>query len=398
MANKAKANRGGSGSVVEFTAAAHEYVEPAFDVSGTPGAAQQTLGNGPIELPANGFLRHVYLLVTTSGGSAGQATPAFNGDGPWNVLQTVEFLDVNGAPIVQLSGYQLFLANIFGGYAFRNDPRVAPDYSNDPTDFAFALRIPIEILHNNGLGAIANMNSAASYKVRLTLADSTVIWATEPDTLPVIRVQGFVEAWTLPAAYDLAGRPQAQVPPRHGTTQFHTAQTYVVPGSGEFRIRHTRVGAMFRNLILVLRDDQGDRAALPDPFRVQWDQREILNEAAYLRRDYGSTRTYLRQDTLTAAAAGLESDSDETLGGYPEGVYVYSYAHDVLNKSGDGTPELFLPTLQQTRFEFIGTFGAAGTLEVITNDVAAVEVNQMERYEEDGTGFRPGIVAAPMGT
>lgn len=399
MGNKAKSNRPqqGGGTIVEFTAAAHEYDEPAFDASTTPGAGQVTLGGGPFELPANGYLRHILLILTTSGGVDSPATAVLLGDAPWSALKMVELLDVNGAPIVQLTGYQLFLANLFGGYGFRNDPRFDPDYNNTPLDFAFALRIPVEILHNNGLGSIANMNSAAAYKVRVTIAPSSEIWDVNPDTIPAIRVQAYVEAWTLPAEVDLARRPQAQVPPRHGTTQFHTAQQYVVPGAGDFRLRHTRVGAMFRALILTFRDDNGDRAALPDPYRVQWDQREIYNETAFHRRSLSASRTFIRQDP--AATGGIESGSNETLGGYPEGVYVYSYDHDVQNKSGDGTPELFLPTLQQTRFEFIGTYGSAGTLEIITNDVAAVETDQFERYDEDSaSGFRPGVVSAPMGS
>jgi hypothetical protein len=65
----------------------------------------------------------------------------------------------------------------------------------------------------------------------------------------------------------------------------------------------------------------------------------------------------------------------------------------VLGHNGDGTPELFLPTVQATRLECVGTSVTAGTVDIIVNDVAPAEVNPEQRYAEGSeTGFHPGPV------
>jgi hypothetical protein len=71
---------------------------------------------------------------------------------------------------------------------------------------------------------------------------------------------------------------------------------------------------------------------------------------------------------------------------------VFDYNHDVLGHLGDGTPELWLPTVQATRFEFQGTWGDDCNVELLVNDVAPVETSPDMRYAEDSrTGFTPEV-------
>src|SRR6266550_8011023 len=91
-------SRGGSRPVqrqpvIPFTAAAHEHTEPAFDVTQQLGASAVQLG--PFDVPAFGYLRHIYLEVTTTLGSGGTVVT----DYPWNTIQSISLNDVNGAPI-----------------------------------------------------------------------------------------------------------------------------------------------------------------------------------------------------------------------------------------------------------------------------------------------------------
>lgn len=363
--------------IVEFTAAAHEHVESGFDVSLTPTTTAQN--SGPHDVPAFGYMRHVLLYVSTSGGDA--TAGALAADAPWNVFSEVVLEDVNGAAIVQLSGYELFLANLYGGYAFQQDPRLQPDaVTTGVVTYTFALRIPVEIHHNNGLGAIANQNTAAAYKVRFTVNTIANIWSTAPTTTPAVRVRGYLEAWTQPTPQDLAGRPQAVMPPRHGTTQYWSRYTRSGMASGEQSVTLTRVGNLLRTLIFVARATGGGArttANFPDPVTINWDARQLIREPRYLRR------AYMAERYITSSA------------GHPAGVFVYDFDHDVLGHGGDGTPELWIPTVQSTRLELSGTF-AAGDLTVMTNDVAPVEVTQEERYEEfSDTGFNPAPGGAP---
>lgn len=378
----ASATRGKSGKsggspvqVVPFTAAAHEHVEPAFDVSITPGANAVTLG--PFDVPAYGYLRHIWLLVEGTGGTGGTAAA----DAPWNVFQEVTLLDVNGAPIFgPYTGYNTFLANLFGGYVFRSDPRKMGEYVPTAPNLVFAMRIPIEILHNNGLGSLSNQNAAASYKVRLVINPSTVIFSVAPSPLPTFRIRGFLEAWSQPTDRDLAGRPQATAPPSHGTTQYWSYFNKAV-SAGDNVILLPRVGNLIRTLIFVARDGSGVRqsvATMPDPLEIRWDARQLIYEPRILRRAAMAERFDYGIDTMT------------------QGVIVYDMSHDVLGHGGDGTPELWLPTVQSTRLEFHSTGFSVGSVDVLTNDVAPAEVYPGARYDEgSATGFHPaGITVA----
>lgn len=362
---------------VEFTAAAHEHVEPAFDVTRAPGDwAAAAVPLGPFDVPAYGYMRHLLIQVTASGGVSGTVAA----DGPWSYFDEIALLDVNGAPIFgPLTGYQTFLANLFGAYAFAQDPRLDPDYSASPTAFAFMLRIPIEISHNNGLGALGNQNAAATYRVRLTIGALSKVYSANPTTNPSVRIRGWLEAWSVPTASDLAGRPQEVAPPRHGTTQYWSVQTLAVP-TGATTQRLARVGNLIRTIIFVTRATGGgarSTALFPDPVTLNWDARQLILEPRSLRRKYMSERG------IYAAAAAVAD--------IPAGVFAYSFAADVLGHAGDGTPELWLPTVQSSRLEVTGTFGA-GDLEILTNDVAPVEISPEERYVESSeTGFTPEV-------
>lgn len=361
---KKKARRP-SGPLVEFTSAAHEHTEPAFEVSFVPGANAAPLG--PFDVPAIGYMRSIALLVTCTGGVAGPGV--LHEDSPFRVLSEVVLEDVNGAPIFgPLDGYETFLANLFGGNAFRQDPRLQPDYSAAVAAFSFILRIPVEIHPNTGLGSLANQNSAAAYRVRLTGNTAANVWSTAPTTVPTVRIRGILEAWTQPTATDLAGRPQAVMPPRHGTTQYWSKQSRGNIAAGDAMYPIARVGNLIRNLIFILRTPTGaagvrSTANLPDPVRINWDQRQL----------HSAWRQYLR--ALLGEQYVLAAD------GLPAGVLAFNFDHDVVGHGGNGTPELWIPTVQSTRLEFGGVFGA-GDLTVIVNDIAPVEVTQDERYAE----------------
>lgn len=365
--------------VIAFTAAAHEHVEPAFDVSAVPGAAVTTLG--PFDVPAYGFLRHIYLLVTLSGGTIGSA--ALAADAPWNVFSEVTLLDVNGGQMFgPYTGYQTMLANKWGAYAFRTDPALAPDFATGAITFSFGMRIPVEILHNNGLGALANQNAAAAYKVRLGLNTTAAIWSVAPTANPTVRVRGYLEAWSQPTQADALGRMQATVPPAHGTSQFWTAFSKALV-AGDNVVLLPRVGNLLRNLIFVHRAAGGARQGpgltnMPDPIDVRWDARQLINEPLILRRQYMAERI----------PGGTVDD----------GVLAYTFTHDVLGHAGDGSAELFLPTVQATRLEYHSSTFTAGNLEILTNDVAPVEVRPADRFEEQSvTGFHPAGTGAYVG-
>lgn len=336
--------------VVPFVRAAHEHVEGAFiDTTFTPGASLTQLG--PFDVPAYGFVRSIYLVITCSGGSAGSGVLA--ADAPWNVINDILVSDVNGAEIFHLPGYELMLANMFGGYAWASNPFLAPDVSSTGVvTFTFGLRIPVEVTAWDGYGSLSNLNAAQPFRVRITGETSAAVWSTAPTTVPVVRVQGYLEAWSNPAPTDLLGNPQEQKPPAHGTSQFWSRNVRTI-NVGSNTVPFTRVGNLIRTLILVERTS-GARvtADLPDPINILWDARQLLTES----------RQYRRQ--LMYERYGIPAAN------FPAGVLVYDFAHDRTGHAGNEDRHLYLPTVQATRLELQGTFASAGTLTIITNDIA----------------------------
>ena len=335
-----------------FVRAAYEHVEPADDRSQQLDATSHQ--KGPIDVPPFGFARYLVIDVQATGGAGGGA--AAREDSPFDVLQDIMVTDVNGRNIVgPFSGSDLYEANKVGGYVENVDPKDLPSYSAPDADgnFSFKLRIPFEITSKDGLGALPNMNSSATYKLAYAIAAASKVFSTDPaTTLPSIRVRVYLEAWTQPGAADARGVPNIVTPPMPGTTQYWTKSQFNV-SAGEQRVPLQRKGNMIRNLVLILRDASGDRdeASLPADLRLEWDGRILFNTSKRLLKDQFFERYGVA---------------------LPDGVIALDFTHDADGKPGNENRHLWLPTSQATRMEFVGSFGAAGVLTILTNDVQPV--------------------------
>ena len=364
-ANDAPAQAAG---VVRFVRASDEHVQPGgIDVTRTLTASQQDLG--VFDIPAYGFLRSVWLLVTVTGSAAGLATVAADEDAPFNILQNIALTEPNGAPIVQLSdGYQLYLANKFGGYlpGKTADPKLWSQFVDVDSDgdFTFALRVPVEVGPRDALGALANQDSAGQFKLRLAVAGTGTIYDTAPDTPGSVRIRAYIECWDQPEA-GAAGMSNQVNPPAPGTTSFWTVQSGVTVPSGQFNLELKRKGNFLRQVILVLRDTttptRADGEALwPDETRFERD----AFPARYYQDDYW--RDLMVQRTGFDAA-------EDAAGGLENGVRFHDYMHEFDGYLGRETRDLWQPTRGSSRLEFVGNFGGSGTMDIITNDVAIAE-------------------------
>jgi hypothetical protein len=95
-----------------------------------------------------GYLRRLSFYVQASAGNYSAATAT--ADAPYNAIQNMFFRDPFGQPIIQASGYALFLINLYGGQTgalgFGNQPNTLPSWSalNTTTGaFNFRLDIPL---------------------------------------------------------------------------------------------------------------------------------------------------------------------------------------------------------------------------------------------------------------
>lgn len=370
-------NAGNGKQVVSYTPfvrASAEHREGAFfdQTRSLVTTGAQDLGTN--DIPAYGYLRNIVIKVTATGATGGTLFE----DGPWSVLQNIVFQEPNGAIIAQFnSGHDMFLANKWGGYRhpLGTDMRAAPSYTQDAIgNFSFLLRIPIEISGREALGALPNQNSAASFKVRLQLASGAAAASgplyTAITLQPSVRVQMWLEAWDQPELQAAGGNNQV-TPPAMNTTQFWTPAIYNV-NAGSQTIRLNRVGNYIRELIFVFRRTASTRANgqsdWPNPLTLFLDARpiDIVESANWAHQMYERTGFGSRAagGALTAALAF------DGAGSLDAGVFVYDFMHEFDQGMGRETRDLWLPTLGSTRLEIQGSFANAGTLTVLTNDVA----------------------------
>jgi len=347
---------------LRFVASAHEHREPIIVQTVIPSAVAQQSSPSNIPIPAYGFIAHVILLVSWAGGVAGTLAA----DAPWNFFQSVSIQDVNGAYLQNpIDGFSLLMENIYGGYAYRQDPRLSPIFSSTSTAGQYMIRVPVMISRHNAYGSLANQNAAAPYQLAWTINPSTTIFSVAPTTMPTFTVSAYLESWSQPNARDLKGRPQAQLPPLHGSTQQWSNYTKAI-AAGNNVTQLPRVGNTIRTIILIARTAAGVRSdsVMPNPFSLNLDARVLTNETQPIRQQ-------------------LQTEGLETNIARDAGVHVFYFNNSILGHIGDETSDLWLPTVQSTRLELAGNSVEAGNLQILTNDIVQVEVDQAARYVMD---------------
>lgn len=366
--------------VLRFVASSHEHRELIHTETVQLGA--NTIPSNPsnIDVNAYGFLAHIVLQVSWTGGVGGTLTA----DAPWNCLQSIWLQDVNGAYFqYPLDGYSILQEQVYGGYSFRSDPRIDANYSATQASGQFTIRIPVQVTRHNAFGSLANQNAAASYKLGWVWNTATT-FGTGYTTIPTFTASAFLEAWTQPNQRDLKGRPQAQLPPMHGSTQQWSYYTKVIT-AGNNVIQFPRVGNTLRTIVLIARDNTGARndqvlPGISGNFSLNLDGRVLTAESIALRK--------------VLCGAMTENGS---LAGQDAGCLAFYFNNSILGKVGDESSDLWVPTLQSSRLELVGTANTAGTLEILTNDIAEVETDQAQRYVmESATGNleHPDLAAA----
>jgi hypothetical protein len=346
---------------IPFTRAAFEHIEGPF----SPASIQM---NGVAhafqfpDVPSHGYMADIVIMVTAAGGDDGNTDAVAAADAPWNVLDNIQLVDTSLVPIVgPLSGYDLYLINLLGGYDFSSsiagENGAAPDPTFTPIDvdgnFTFTLRIPVQLSNRDAVGALANQTASAPYRLTATLQPSSVVYSTPPDTLPVVTVQCWLESWSQPAPMNNAGGAQTVQPPALGTTQFWSVQIdNLNQGYQDWRLQ--KMGYLIRTVILQFRDaDDGDRDSSVIPpslnFLIDGQQREAGQSPQILRQ-----RTYKRTDGIIV----------------PAGVLVYDFTHELSGHIGDDLRDLLVPTTPATNWRYQGTLGGAATLRTLINDVS----------------------------
>lgn len=349
-------------ALVPFVAASRRRIEPFHDNSLTlRSGSTQTVSSE--DIPAIGFLAEIHLLVTASGGDGSTTAAVANEDAPFNVLDRVELADVNGNSIITpVNGYTAYLIQKYGANSgFITDPKQKPTFAGVDTagNFTFHLTLPVVISPRDMLGALPNLNASQTYKLSYTIADAADVYDTQPNTLPDVRVQGWIQVRSQPAGQSVGGHPQATEPPSVGTTQYWSVSVFNVT-SGQQTLEFPRVGNIIRTFALIAEDGNGARttADLPSNVRIEYD---------------GNLLEQIGLDVLRDRMAGQYGfvNAVDAAGGLDTGVLSWPWTDDMDGKPGYEHRNEWLHTTSATRLLFSGEFGAnIDRVLLLTNDIA----------------------------
>jgi len=143
-------------------------------------AADLVTHSPTIQLPAApGFLRALSMKVAVAGGAAAGAT--YQPDAPFSYIQQVQFRDINNTTIFQLTGFELYLINLFSGQVADNgmqNPSAMQSFvaGTAAGNFTFRLLVPFE-LNRSGYCSLAAASQATPMQVLLTLNPLTATGA-----------------------------------------------------------------------------------------------------------------------------------------------------------------------------------------------------------------------------
>ncbi len=315
-------------------------------------------------VPPYGFLSALYMTIAATGGT-GSAVAA-GADAPWNVASNILLADVNGTPFWNLDGYASYLARKWGGYRLGRSDQSTFGFQAVTTAGLFKVKFGLFQEFGQGArGALPNFDASAAYKCTITYNSPAT--GTGPNNVYTAFTGGAPAlATTLealmrsePASADAFGQPQQTKPPASGSISYWTSQSFQV-AAGSNTLLLTRVGNLIRNQILVFRDAGGSRAnadstgVTPTVLEYQWDgsQRYILNVDTLRELAY----EYIGYDA-DAGVIPLQNTLDND--GIP------------INESGNE----WMQTLGSTKLGLRFASAAAGTLQVITNDIVAVSAD-----------------------
>jgi hypothetical protein len=304
------------------------------------------------KIPTYGFLTGFSLDVVASGGTGTAAVYAE--DGPFNIINDIAFTDNNGHAIQQLGGFSQHLSTLFGGYrVWRGDISTYAYSTPTSGNFHFKVFFFVEF-GTDGLGALANTDAANAYNLQLSYNAIANVYSTQPTGVPTsvsYTLEMLGRGLPLPAD-PITGQAQEQQPPSPGTIQNWTYTTFTL-ASGKNTIQLTRVGNTIRQLILVFRATDGTRATaesggtVPTSMLIKLDTQDM----------YDSLVSTLRNAAYEVT--GVDA---------PDGIIPLIFGEDT-GINGHELGESWIPTAGSTKFQLIFSTTAAGTLEVVTNDI-----------------------------
>ena len=299
--------------------------------------------------------------------AANAATVAYHEDAPWNMLSSVVFQDVNGE-LINLPGFSLRLANLYGGWATGNDQSSTDASVYESVSGAVArggsvhghLKVPVALNRRTLLGLVGNQDRSQKYLLRTNVAASGSIYTTPPTTAGAVTIARTYENYAVPAGANAQGVPQETTPPKFGVLHYLTQTVSPSVPTSNSTLNHflPRLGNTLRYLILVFRDGNGATARTDSEANLPTQIKFALGDTPLFSETPGYRRKEMRD------RYGFDA---------PAGVFVYDWITDIIQRAGAelGDDYVFTNGLVNAQFEV--TYGsgwaANSSLTIITDDL-----------------------------
>ena len=386
MPTQAPAQQGGKNAPAPrpypFPVGVYESLVADYDSVVVP-AATVAAWTAPVLAPLwnvspTGWARGAWLdfALTISGGGT---TATYTADGPWGLVQKFTIYDLGQEVVFQVTGYEWFSVNKWGGYFEVGDPRADLTYSAANTgNVHFLLYAPFEAVRRDSLGTVQNESKPGwKLEVYIDTAQNTYgIGATLPTSTGTIslRIRGYVEAYTEPAGAAPNGRPFSQTPPLPGTLQYWKSENLVLTaGSAKYDIVNG-IGFPIRNIIYYAQDSANLTRATADP---NWPDPAtmLIGNINYFTRSKNSWISKMSKE-YGYSNVGATSPAADTACGRENGVFPVWLTSDFDSHPGDELRFKYIDTQVNSLIRLQGSFGGGVKFFALVNWLAVPSKNR----------------------
>jgi len=370
----AKAKGNGKQPVVAlrpFTTGTRTIESENYDETVTLNTSTQSMRVYNFE--TDGFLSGAFIRITgtTAGNSA---DTAFEADGPFIAIQSLIFSDIGGKQIIgPITGWDLYVLNKFGGFAYSGDAKSSSVYSVTTGtgatggSFRFVLRLPVQFRKRDASGSLSNRNASATFRVQVTLNNLASLYDTAPTAAPSVNVKIAQFGWMSSDQRDFKGNSASPTPNGIGSLAYVDKESITI-SAGAINQRLATFGGLLRMVLFELRDSTGSRAQGEadwfDRFQLEIDKTKPYD------------RTAVTWDHILSEDFGLSATAEAiTTGGTRlDGVRPLYWTDDYGLQPGAESSFRYQPVTPATSMIVRGTVGGSGehTLNVMKQYIAAV--------------------------
>jgi hypothetical protein len=317
-----------------------------------------------------GWIRGVWFDFSMAVAANVSNVVSYSGNNPWSSIQKVTLRDLGQQAVIgPFDGYDWLTMNKFGAYQNIADPRADLTYAAvagagaTGGTFAFSLYMPFEFVQRDALG-VAENKSKPGWTIELWLNSQAATYNQVPSVMGTMSVAAFPVSYSTPVSATPMGRSFGATPPLPGTLQYWRTENGAMPAASANYDLVNGIGFPVRNLIYKYLDTSsgtrlGGDVAFPTPVTLQYGQIIMFS------------KTSKRWISEEGRAFGLFNAPDTALG-REYGVFVWWRTQDFDMQPGAEMRQRYLNTQTNTLVRLTGTFGAAGSLNVLTNWIAPV--------------------------